>query len=104
MITCCFTHICSVSHVKVTGGPLCPAFDIEILEPLGKFALKYNPEVLRWMLQSFSEDSNVSPMSSEEEMVQHVGVMGFLLQDNHVGVAPVVWDDDDEEMDDPGLF
>ncbi|KAF3644233.1 putative ATPase ASNA1 -like protein, partial [Capsicum annuum] len=96
-------YIC-VSHVKVTGGPLCPAFDIEILEPLGKFALKYNPEVLRWMLQSFSEDSNVSPMSSEEEMVQHVGVMGFLLQDNHVGVAPVVWDDDDEEMDDPGLF
>lgn len=86
------------------GGPLCPAFDIDILEPSGKFALKYNPEVFRWMLQSFSEDSNMSPISSEEEVVEHVGVMGFLLHGFHGGFEPMVWDDDDEEMDEPGVL
>lgn len=92
------------------GGPLCPAFDIDILEPSGKFALKYNPEVFRWMLQSFSEDSNISPMPSEEEAVEHVGVMGFLLQAYHGGIEPMVWDepmewdDDDEEMDELGIL
>lgn len=99
-----------VSHVKVMGGPLCPAFDIDILEPSGKFALKYNPEVFRWMLQSFSEDSIISPMPSEEEVVEHVGVMGFLLQAYHGGIEPMVWDepmewdDDDEEMDELGIL
>ncbi|KAK4364253.1 hypothetical protein RND71_015611 [Anisodus tanguticus] len=46
-------YIC-VNHVRVLGRPLCPAFDIEILDPSGKFALKYNPMVFGWMLRSFS--------------------------------------------------
>ncbi|CAN4125060.1 unnamed protein product [Withania somnifera] len=95
-------YIC-VSNVKVMGGPLCPAFDIEILEPSGKFVLKYNREVFRWMLQSFSEDSNMSPMS-EEEVVEHVDFMGFLLQAYHGDVGPMVWDDDEDEMDELGAL
>ncbi|OIT04517.1 PREDICTED: F-box protein At4g00755-like isoform X1 [Nicotiana attenuata] len=92
-------YIC-VCHVKALGRPLCPAFDIEILEPSGKFMLRYNPEVFRWMLQSFSEDSNMSPVSSEEEVVEHVGLMGFLVGDYHPVIGAMEWDDDDE-MDEP---
>lgn len=52
------------------------------------------------MLQSFSEDSNMSPVSSEEEVVEHVGLMGFLVGDYHPGIEAMEWDDDDE-MDEP---
>lgn len=96
-------YIC-VSHVKVMGGSLSPAFDIEILEPSGKFVLKYNPEAFPWMLQSLSEDSNMSPMSSEEEPAEDVDVMGFLLHGYHGGFGPMVWEDDDDEMDEPDVL
>ncbi|XP_060205451.1 F-box protein At4g00755-like isoform X2 [Lycium barbarum] len=96
-------YIC-IGHVRVLGRPLCPAFDIEILEQSGKFALKYNPMVFGWMLRSFSDETNMTPPSSEEEVVEHVGLMGFLLGGYHVGIEPVAWPDDDEEMDEPDVF
>ncbi|KAJ8534785.1 hypothetical protein K7X08_016513 [Anisodus acutangulus] len=93
-------YIC-VSHVRVLGRPLCPAFDIEILDPSGKFALKYNPMVFGWMLRSFSDETNMTPVSSEEEVVEHVGLMGFLLGGYHAGIEAMPWEVmDDEEMDD----
>ncbi|KAK3008623.1 hypothetical protein RJ639_013810 [Escallonia herrerae] len=35
---------CSISHVQVVGRPLLPAFDVEVLDPSGRCALKYNPK------------------------------------------------------------
>ncbi|KAJ8556328.1 hypothetical protein K7X08_023086 [Anisodus acutangulus] len=94
-------YIC-VNHVRVLGRPLCPAFDIEILDPSGKFALKYNPMVFGWMLRSFSDETNMTPVSSEEEVVEHVGLMGFLLGGYHAGIGVMPWEVmDDEEMDEP---
>ncbi|KAK3039267.1 hypothetical protein RJ639_027971 [Escallonia herrerae] len=36
-------YIC-ISHVQVVGRPLLPAFDVELLDPSGRCALKYNPK------------------------------------------------------------
>lgn len=36
-------YIC-ISHVQAVGRPLSPSFDIEIVNPLGDFTLKYYPE------------------------------------------------------------
>ncbi|KAK4344909.1 hypothetical protein RND71_035085 [Anisodus tanguticus] len=50
----------------------------------------------------FSDETNMTPVSSEEEVVEHVGLMGFLLGGYHAGIEAMPWEVmDDEEMDEP---
>ncbi|MCD7461171.1 hypothetical protein HAX54_045423, partial [Datura stramonium] len=46
-------YIC-VRHVRVVGRPLRPEFDVEVLDPSQELVLKYNRDVFRLMLRSFS--------------------------------------------------
>lgn len=101
--------MCSVSHVKVVGRPLGPAFDMEVLEPSQEFVLKYNREVCRCMLQSLSnggqQDLNMPPTPSEELMID-AGIVEYLLHNHHPGFELMGWGDDDEDDDeiDEGAF
>ncbi|CAK9145761.1 unnamed protein product [Ilex paraguariensis] len=65
-------YIC-VSHVQVVGRSLSPTIGIEILEPSGKFSLKYDSEAFDHTLKSSSDGG--PPVSSVE------------------------WDDEDNEVD-----
>ncbi|XP_060218779.1 F-box protein At4g00755-like [Lycium barbarum] len=100
-------YIC-VSHVKVVGRPLSPAFDVEVLEPSQEFVLKYNRDGVRSMLQSLSngdhQDSNMPPTLSEE-LVVDAGLVEFFLQNHQPAIEHMDWDDDDDdEMDEVGIF
>ncbi|KAG8363349.1 hypothetical protein BUALT_Bualt19G0013200 [Buddleja alternifolia] len=50
-------YIC-ISHVRVLGLPLKPAFDIEILKPSGNFLLKYHPDSVESLLGRSSNYEN----------------------------------------------
>ncbi|CAI9101708.1 OLC1v1039100C1 [Oldenlandia corymbosa var. corymbosa] len=58
-------YIC-ISHVKVLGRPLSPAFDVEVIEPSssGKFVLQYFPDALQERRLQFHEIQ--SPFSDEQ--------------------------------------
>lgn len=102
-------YIC-VSHVRVVGRPLGPAFDIEVLEPSQEFVLKYNRDVFGCMLQSLTngshQDSNVPPTLSDD-LVVDAGIVEFFLQNHHPGFELMGWGDDeedDDEMDEVGFL
>ncbi|KAJ8565421.1 hypothetical protein K7X08_007997 [Anisodus acutangulus] len=102
-------YIC-VSHVRVVGRPLGPAFDVEVLDPSQEFVLKYNRDVLGCMLQSLSngghQDSNMPPTLSEE-LVVDAGIVEYFLQNHQPGIELMGWDDDDgddDEMDEVGIL
>lgn len=90
-------YIC-VSHVKVLGRPLSPAFDVEVLESRGKFLLKYSPDALPRTLEissssKDSESTNVRLVTSEDMLWNHVGLLQYLVGENQQ-------DDDAAELDD----
>ncbi|CAI9101707.1 OLC1v1039099C1 [Oldenlandia corymbosa var. corymbosa] len=87
-------YIC-IAHVKVLGQPLSPAFNVEVVEPSGKFVLKYFPELLPQTLLSASKDreQEAAPthlVASEEMLWGHVGLLEYL-------VGGGLEEDDDDE-------
>ncbi|KAL3536875.1 hypothetical protein ACH5RR_000241 [Cinchona calisaya] len=96
-------YIC-VSHVKVLGRPLSPAFHIEILEPSGKFLLKYYHDGLHHTLQSSSNGKEPEPapmrlLTAEEMLRERVGLLQYLVGGNRQDDDALDWDDDENEMD-----
>ncbi|XP_027115094.1 F-box protein At4g00755 [Coffea arabica] len=92
-------YIC-VSHVKVMGRPLSPAFHVEILEPSGKFLLKYCPHALQHTLQS--EEPELAPMpiiATEDVFWGRVGLLQYLVGGNQEADGPFDLDDEENEMD-----
>lgn len=96
-------YIC-VCHVRVLGRPLYAAFDVEILEPHGKFLLKYSPEALSSVLKSTSSDEIPHMRQLEEKMMwDRVSLLEILLRGIQHGpnnpVVEVGGDEEDEDMD-----
>ncbi|CDP08883.1 unnamed protein product [Coffea canephora] len=92
-------YIC-VSHVKVLGRPLSPAFHVEILEPSGKFLLKYCPHALQHTLQS--KEPELAPMpiiATEDVFWGRVGLLQYLVGGNQEADGPFDSDDEENEMD-----
>lgn len=96
---------CSVCYVRVLGRPLFPAFDMEILEPNGKFLLKYYPENLNCVLQNSSRNEIPHLRHLEEEMLwERIGLLEDLLRGIQQGPNnPFVWEEDDEDGMNEGL-
>lgn len=94
-------YIC-VSHVKVLGRPLSPAFQVEVLEPSGKLLLKYFSDELARTLQPSNngkdpETTNVRLLTSEEMLWGRVGLLQYLVSENNqLQEHAIDWDDDDE--------
>ncbi|KAK4748481.1 hypothetical protein SAY87_015067 [Trapa incisa] len=84
-------YVC-VTHVKVLGRPLSPAFGVRMLEPEGKFELRvhrYDPEVLK-------ETRNALDATVMQRRIL------YMLQANLIGVNYMLGEDqNDEEQDEP---
>ncbi|CAK9145764.1 unnamed protein product [Ilex paraguariensis] len=97
-------YIC-VSHVQVVGRSLPPTIGIEILEPSGKFSLKYDSGAFDHTLTSSSYggppvSSVVPPLPPEEMLWGRLGnLVQFLIQGNEPDVEPLEWDDVDDDED-----
>ncbi|MCD7461174.1 hypothetical protein HAX54_045426 [Datura stramonium] len=98
-----YDPIASVRHARVVGRPLRPEFNVEVLDPSQELVLKYNRDVFRLMLLSFSnggpQDSNMPLTLSEEPMVD-AAFEKFLLQNHQPDFDLMGWDGDDEEEED----
>ena len=82
------------------GRPLSPAFHVEILEPSGKFLLKYCPHALQHTLQS--EEPELAPMpiiATEDVFWGRVGLLQYLVGGNQEADGPFDSDDEENEMD-----
>lgn len=69
--------VCSISHVKVVGRPLSPAFDVKIHHPSGKCTLKYCPQTDSHMCSTSSpgrDSSNPSRLRSLTSGLMQRGV------------------------------
>lgn len=92
-------YIC-VSHVKVLGRPLSPAFHVKILGPSGKFLLKYYPDALHHTLQNEEPELAPMPMIATEEAIWGlVGPLQYLVGGNPQADDALDWDNEEDEMD-----
>ncbi|KAG9147688.1 hypothetical protein Leryth_014848, partial [Lithospermum erythrorhizon] len=90
-------YIC-VSHVRVIGHPLFPAFDLEILEPSGNVLLKYYPEALRQTLQKTS-DSESAHGANFLELVFLWGTDGLAqFEWNYLIQFTLIFNEEEEHM------
>lgn len=79
---------------------------MEILEPNGKFLLKYYPENLNCILQNSSRNKIPHLRHLEEEMLlERIGLLEDLLRGIQQGpYNPLVWEEDeDDSMNNEGL-
>ncbi|KAA8520577.1 hypothetical protein F0562_014833 [Nyssa sinensis] len=104
-------YLC-VSHVQVLGQSLFPAFDIEILEPSGKFLLKFCPKdryraspcLLHGEPWAIPRELPALPSNLVQGNLRHLEQLLNMLHGNELGVEPYEWDDEDNELDDLLIF
>ncbi|XP_052192910.1 F-box protein At4g00755 isoform X2 [Diospyros lotus] len=90
-------YIC-VSHVKVLGRPLYPAFDVEIVEPSsGKFLLKHYPEAQNCP-PPISPYCHVGNLPLQENL-RGLEQLLNMLHGNVPDLEPHEWDDDENDLD-----
>lgn len=109
-----YSCLCSISHVKVLGRPLSPAFDVEVIDSCGKFLLVYSPDALPHILETSSNgkdpdtSTNTSLLNSEDMLwFRRGGVRHFRIWQHFAGENQqndddddhhaIGWDDDDED-------
>lgn len=94
-------HVCSICYVRVLGRPLFPAFDIELVEPYGKFLLKHYSENLSLVLQASPSNEIPRMRRFEEDMLwERIGLLENLLRGIQQGPNnnPFGWDEDEDEI------
>ncbi|KAL3517096.1 hypothetical protein ACH5RR_023998 [Cinchona calisaya] len=91
-------YIC-VSHVKALGRPLSPAFHSEILQPCGKFLLKYYPDALNHTLQNSSKEPETLPRLTSDELLWRHGLLRYMVGRNQQDNDALNSDNDENEMD-----
>ncbi|MCD9646316.1 hypothetical protein HAX54_036082 [Datura stramonium] len=94
-------YIC-IRHVTVVGRSLSPEFDVEVLDPSQEVVLKYNRDIFRIILQSFSnggpQDSNMRLTLSEGHMAD-AAFQKFYLQNHQPDFEDENEDENDEDED-----
>ncbi|KAG8391765.1 hypothetical protein BUALT_Bualt01G0221000 [Buddleja alternifolia] len=92
-------YIC-VCYVRARGRPVFPAFDIEMLDPYEKVLLKYYPENLSAVLQSYSSDEVPHLRHLEDEMLsERIRLLEDLLRGIREGPNNrFVWDGGDDGL------
>ncbi|XP_023539761.1 F-box protein At4g00755-like [Cucurbita pepo subsp. pepo] len=93
-------YIC-VSHVKVIGRPLSPSFDIEILEPSGKFLLKCNYQAkttCNQLIMLENEPRTILPTYLERRVVELRQIVN-MLRGNVVQGEYYAWGEEEDESD-----
>ncbi|KAK9291392.1 hypothetical protein L1049_019339 [Liquidambar formosana] len=88
-------YIC-VAHVQAVGRSLLPAFDVELLDSLGKCTLKYYPEARKL---SEGEASGPSRLRTFTTSLMQRGVRGWeqIILNTLLGAGAVVGDDDESD-------
>ncbi|XAR63097.1 hypothetical protein NMG60_11022921 [Bertholletia excelsa] len=90
-------YIC-VSHVEVLGQPLSPVFDVEVLEPHGKFLLKYYSDAQNHSPPLSHRQLAGSPNPLQENLRGLEQLLNF-LHGNVPDLEPYDWEDEDNDLD-----
>ncbi|PSS24347.1 F-box protein [Actinidia chinensis var. chinensis] len=91
-------YIC-IAHVEVLGRSLFPAFDVEVLEPSGKFALKYYPEAQNRPPPVLPYSQHANSPNLLQENLRGLEQLLNILHGNEPDLDPYDWDDDYNDID-----